>query len=320
MAKMQTLTINGQKFVVDDSDAVQKDSSAVSGAVPTADGNGGVSWQENTSDVVYVAVTETDGTYTADKTSEELLEAYNAGKTLVCKYPWVSGNKLIAPLWMANTYTSSFVFRVLYKESDQSRLINIVINGKGVSVSVFTVFPEEGTEGQILTKTATGVAWGDAPSGTFIVAGTLGEDGTVTLDKTYAEMKEAYAAGKELLVRLTNTDYTAELPLYGYWLGGFVFHKITGTGPLTAELLTVSSEDVVYLNQTLELDELPEDGTPGQYLSLDAGGIPVWADFPEQETELPSGGTAGQVLTIGSDGSPVWADPTTLTSVYEGVF
>lgn len=262
---------------------------------------------------------------TIDRTASEILEAIQNGDHIWFVYNDMDGIWNV-PMTRRIAANDTWYYLNFFSMIHPGFAIEVEMENSNGTVTTtaqnyyLDELPSGGTEGQILTKTATGVAWGDAPSGTFIVAGTLDEDGTVTLDKTYAEMKEAYAAGKELLVRLTNTDYTAELPLYGYWLGGFVFHKITGTGPLTAELLTVSSEDVVYLNQTLELDELPSDGVAGQYLSLDAGGIPVWADFPEQETELPTGGTAGQVLTIGSDGSPVWADPATLTSVYEGVF
>lgn len=175
--------------------------------------------------------------------------------------------------------------------------------------------PVEGTEGQILTKTAEGVAWGDAPSGTFVVTVTDHSSGEYTADKGFYEIQAAVDDGMEVVLSAGGGRY-----LYKLTDAAGSYFEFASTYKNAAHSLMIFTDDYVQYTETALGAELPEDGTPGQYLSLDAGGIPVWADLPEQETELPTGGTEGQVLTIGSDGSPVWADPTTLTSVYEGVF
>lgn len=183
-----------------------------------------------------------------------------------------------------------------------------------------STLPSGGTEGQILTKTATGAEWADLPE-----ADATGDTVYVNLDspdKTVDELLEAYNNGMSLLGRILNDTVIYQLYSVDTSAKQFVFYcpyAFAGEGiTLSLKSLTASGVETIEVAIS-EGDKLPTGGTDGQFLTLTDGSL-AWANLPEQETELPTGGAAGQVLTIGSDGFPVWADPTTLTSVYEGVF
>lgn len=213
MAKMKTLTINGQTFTVDDQDAVQAvnadDTMPEAGTVPTADGKGGATWEKPASglpengatgqflgntdgvaewqsipnDVVYVTVTKTDDTYSADKTVDELLEAYNAGKTLVCIYS-NSNNTLhnAYELSSVRPETSEITFKRLFPLSSmRSYAQYLVITADGVTEKNVYLLPDGATAGQVLTYSGSTLKWVDVPT-ELPTGGTAGQVLTVLED------------------------------------------------------------------------------------------------------------------------------------------
>lgn len=215
MAKMKTLTINGQTFTVDDQDAVQAvnadDTMPEAGTVPTADGKGGATWEKPASglpengatgqflgntdgvaewqnipnDVVYVTVTKTDDTYSADKTVDELLEAYNAGKTLVCIYSY-SNNTIhnVYELSGVRLEASEVTFKRLVPLSlMRSYVQHLVITADGVTANTVYLLPDGATGGQVLTYSGSMLKWADVPTelptgGTSGQVLTIGSDGS----------------------------------------------------------------------------------------------------------------------------------------------
>lgn len=220
MGVMRTLTINGQKYTVDDPNAIQiPDTAPEKGTVPTSDGEGGTEWEKP------------------------------------------SGSEI----------------------------------------------PSDGTEGQVLTKTADGFGWEDVPvtEDEIVTVTVTGSESTSwKSDKTITELIAAHNAGKTLRC-LLNGDYAASLVWFdndasipAMWFVGPVH-----LGNVAIIVIGTSASVTVTPVSNFVLP----GGTDGQFLTL-TDGSPAWADLPEAEAELPTGGSNGQVLTLVS-GSPAWADP-----------
>lgn len=173
----------------------------------------------------------------------------------------------------------------------------------GAVIETGTVFPSDGTDGQVLTLVSGSPAWADASGGgaeKFVINSTGlssgdGQAGSIyTVDKTIAEINEAYNAGKDLAFCITDTveDMATKLVLpFVQYIGdgSWVMYSFGGTGG--AESVT-SFAVLVY----------EADGGTAVARLVGSAEVPT--------TTLPTGGTAGQVLTIADDGSVVWADPT----------
>nr|DAY17211.1 MAG TPA: tail fiber-like protein [Caudoviricetes sp.] len=183
--------------------------------------------------------------------------------------------------------------------------------------------PSGGTAGQVLTKTANGSAWENAPSG-------LPDGGTE------GQIIKKTADGAEW-------DDAEWLPLNGGTMSGDIAmggHKITNLGAPTnandavrqADLKVVSDEVdgiisgttgitlapatttkiggvivgdgiEVEADGTISTNPVPAGGTPGQLLTKTETGE-EWSDAP---SGLPEGGTEGQILEKTSSGA-AWVD------------
>lgn len=157
--------------------------------------------------------------------------------------------------------------------------------------------PSGGTAGQVLTKTADGSAWEDAPSG-------LPDGGTE------GQIIKKTADGAEW-------DDAEWLPLNGGTMSGDIAmggHKITNLGAPTnandavrqADLKVVSDEVDGIISGTTGITLAPATTTKiGGVIVGD--GIEVEADGTISTNPVPAGGTTGQVLTKTSTGEE-WSD------------
>lgn len=319
MAKMKTLTINGQKFTVDDPDAVQSvnadDTIPEAGAVPVADGNGGATWEKLSTAFIIQTVEELSTatkykTYSLDCKYADIEAAYNAGMPMMFRHSFYEGETEDIPFLATNG--AMYVFEA---ESNDQRLRVIItpetsglFEGVDVIAQVYEAtstaeLPSGATEGQVLTADADGnPVWADASGGggVFVVKLAYDDSGTLTADKTIDDIIEAYNAG--YLIRAVGD----------LWGVGIYFHLPLATVSETGKMAVFSLTSVVVRDSTsvmagnyTENDQviITESGVSYETLGTGIG--------------LPFGGTAGQVLTIGDDGSPVWADPVATSA--EGV-
>lgn len=140
--------------------------------------------------VMYVNITESVGTYSADKKLSEIKDAYQRGFSIIANTP----NGII-PMTSIIKYATFIEFdinhkrtneylvgedRVIYQMTAMSnfasdvsydryasglRATNVQDAIDEVQENVENVLPSGGTTGQVLTKTSTGEEWSDAPSG-----------------------------------------------------------------------------------------------------------------------------------------------------------
>lgn len=217
----------------------------------------GAEWSDKP--VMYVNITESGGTYSADKKLSEIKDAYQKGFCIIANTP--NGIIPMTDIYENNanfiefdmrhkqtneylvkednvifqmTAMSNFASRVSY-DNNTSGLIatNVQDAIDEVQENVENVLPSGGTTGQVLTKTSTGEEWSDAPSG-------LPEGGTE------GQVIKKTADGAEW----DNADW---LPLNGGTMSGDIAmggHKITNLGAPTnandavrqADLKVVSDE------------------------------------------------------------------------------
>lgn len=186
--------------------------------------------------------------------------------------------------------------------------------GGGDGGSSDPALPSGGTVGQVLTKTATGSEWADAPEAEdelFIVTATYDvQTSKITaLDKTAAEVLAAYNAGKTCVMRGGFAESADDVSVqYAFQL------------PLVMALEERNAEDGtieavfsgLYGDDGMSVHMVNQDGE--EYFEL------VLDDFviPGSVYAVPRSGTEGQVLTMGANGIPAWADPVTVASA-EGV-
>lgn len=177
--------------------------------------------------------------------------------------------------------------------------------------------PDGGTEGQMLYKAADGAAWGDKP--VMIVNATDAEDASLTTDKTLDEIKEAYLNDVNIFIKYTDVllplvlaeSVESENPSFKF----FNYSTNTISGDLYAlveaeiEIFRRLGEDFAYFHLR-EGGLVPTDGNQGEMLYCDNTGVSHWGPAPKG---IPSGGTTGQVLTKTSTGEE-WSDaPSGLT-------
>ena len=171
--------------------------------------------------------------------------------------------------------------------------------------------PDGGTEGQMLYKAADGAAWGDKP--VMIVNATDAEDASLTTDKTLDEIKEAYLNDVNIFIKYTDVllplvlaeNVEGENPSFKF----FNYSTNTISGDLYAlieaeiEIFRRLGEDFAYFHLR-EGGLVPTDGNLGEMLYCDNTGVSHWGPAPKG---IPSGGTPGQVLTKTSTGEE-WSD------------
>lgn len=255
---------------------------------------------------------------TIDRTASEILEAIQNGDHIWFVYNDMDGIWNV-PMTRRIAANDTWYYLYFFSMIHPGFAIEVEMENSNGTVTTTAQnyywaegLPSGGTEGQILTKTATGAEWGDAPSDVVYV-------NLDSPDKTVDELLEAYNNGMSLLGRILNDTVIYQLYSVDTTAKQFVFYcpyAFAGEGiTLSLKSLTASGVETIEVAIS-EGDKLPTGGTDGQFLTLTDGSL-VWADLPEQEAELPTGGTSGQVLTIGSDGSPVWADPVATSA--EGV-
>ena len=171
--------------------------------------------------------------------------------------------------------------------------------------------PDGGVEGQMLYKSSDGAAWGDKP--VMVVNVTEGEDGT-TSNKTVAEIEEAYLNGFYIFANYLDSlfplsaviDVTTSEPSFEF----MNYMPSTRTNGILTELslgkveiFRIDGKD--YTNFYVgEGGLFPTDGNQGDTLYCDNVGISHWGPAPKG---IPDGGTTGQVLTKTSTGEE-WSD------------
>lgn len=171
--------------------------------------------------------------------------------------------------------------------------------------------PDGGSEGQMLYKAADGAAWGDKP--VMIVNATDAEDASLTTDKTLDEIKEAYLNDVNIFIKYTDVllplvlaeNVEGENPSFKF----FNYSTNTISGDLYAlieaeiEIFRRLGEDFAYF-YIREGGLVPTDGNQGEMLYCDNIGRSHWGPAPKG---IPDGGTPGQVLTKASTGEE-WSD------------
>lgn len=171
--------------------------------------------------------------------------------------------------------------------------------------------PDGGTEGQMLYKSADGAAWGDKP--VMIVNATDAEDASLTTDKTLDEIKEAYLNDVNIFIKYMDVllplvlaeNVEGENPSFKF----FNYSTNTISGDIYAlveaeiEIFRRLGEDFAYFH-IREGGLVPTDGNQGEMLYCDNTGVSHWGPAPKG---IPSGGTPGQVLTKASTGEE-WSD------------
>lgn len=124
--------------------------------------------------------------------------------------------------------------------------------------------------GKVLRVSAAGeweAADGDGDSKPFVVTVTYGDDGTLTADKTHAEIVEAYAAGAQINTKIVNYPGVIApsiLPLYVNNSDAvFIF---SGSGVLDGSAMAMTARDTngswrVELAELATIDDIPSGGT-----------------------------------------------------------
>ena len=152
-------------------------------------GGNGPEWGDKP--VMYVNITESGGTYSADKKLSEIKDAYQKGFFIIANTP--NGIIPMTDIYENNasfiefdmrhkrtneylvkednvifqmTAMSNFASGVSYDNNTSGlRATNVKDAIDEVQENVENVLPSGGTTGQVLTKTSTGEEWSDAPSG-----------------------------------------------------------------------------------------------------------------------------------------------------------
>lgn len=175
--------------------------------------------------------------------------------------------------------------------------------------------PDGGAEGQMLYKSADGAAWGDKP--VMVVTVAEGESGT-TSNKTVAEIKEAHLNGFYIFVNYSIGGYDNLFPLFTAKdietdepSFDFVSYMYSHTGGILngldlvgIEIYTIDGKDYIRLYAYSGGLFPLNEGNQGEILYLSNNDTAHWGPSPKG---IPSGGTTGQVLTKTSTGEE-WSD------------
>lgn len=167
--------------------------------------------------------------------------------------------------------------------------------------------PDGGVEGQMLYKSADGAAWGDKP---VMYVHITWSGNNYTADKTLSEIYQAYQNGYVVYCNLVNWGF---LPMSSINSNRAAFFSTYNDGSSPDDIAGISADVVVIedsgVSVTKDFDlssiflENPSGGTPGQVLTKTSTGE-EWSDAP---SGLPEGGTEGQILEKTSSGA-AWVD------------
>lgn len=161
--------------------------------------------------------------------------------------------------------------------------------------------PDGGTEGQMLYKAADGAVWGDKP---IIYVNITGNDSSgYTANKTLSEIKGAYQKGFSIIANTPN----GIIPMTSIYNNYATFIKFDIDHKRTNEYL-VREDRVIY--QMTAMPNFASGVSYDRYASgLRATNVQDAIDEVQENVEnvLPSGGTTGQVLTKTSAGEE-WSD------------
>ena len=186
--------------------------------------------------------------------------------------------------------------------------------------------PDGGTAGQVLTKTASGSAWENAPSG-LPDGGTEGQmlykaaDGAVWGDKPVMVVRVSGAGSQDKTISEIFQAYQNNYAIYCVLDDEFVLYPAviekdyamfacihnlgsspTDIGDLKFYVVYIDDSGIAVSGRS-ELSSLflenPTGGTPGQVLTKTSTGE-EWSDAP---SGLPEGGTEGQVIKKTTDGA-----------------
>lgn len=160
--------------------------------------------------------------------------------------------------------------------------------------------PDGGAEGQMLYKSADGAVWGDKP---IIYVNIIGNDSSgYTANKKLSEIKYAYQKGFSIIANTPNGIIPmTSIYKYATFIEFDIDHKRTN------EYL-VGEDQVIY--QMTAMSNFASDVSYDRYASgLRATNVQDAIDEVQENVEnvLPSGGTTGQVLTKTSTGEE-WSD------------
>lgn len=175
--------------------------------------------------------------------------------------------------------------------------------------------PDGGTEGQMLYKSADGAAWGDKP--VMVVTVAEGESG-LTSNKTVAEIKEAHLNGFYIFVNYSIGGYDNLLPLFAakyietdepsFDFVSCVYSRtgriLTGLDVGEIEIYTIDGKDYTRLSAYSGGLFPLNEGNQGEILYLSKDDTAHWGPAPKG---IPDGGTTGQLLTKTETGE-AWQD------------
>lgn len=171
--------------------------------------------------------------------------------------------------------------------------------------------PDGGAEGQMLYKAADGAAWGDKP--VMIVNATDAEDASLTTDKTLDEIKEAYLNDVNIFIKYMDAlfplvfvdNVEGENPSFKFF--NYSTNTISGDPyeliEAEIEIFRRLGEDFAYY-YVREGGLVPTDGNQGETLYCSNDGVSHWGPAPKG---IPDGGTPGQLLTKTETGE-AWQD------------
>lgn len=171
--------------------------------------------------------------------------------------------------------------------------------------------PDGGADGQMLYKAADGAVWGDKP--VMIVNATDAEDASLTTDKTLDEIKEAYLNDVNIFIKYMDVlfplvlaeNVEGENPSFKFF--NYSTNIVSGDPYLLVEaeieIFRTQGEDFAYF-YVRKGGLVPTDGNQGETLYCGNVGVSHWGPAPKG---IPDGGTTGQVLTKTSTGEE-WSD------------
>lgn len=238
-----------------------------------------------------ISYNQSSESYESDRTYDELKAALDAGKTVLAKFRNVMGEfynygllyqraMYVPGIWVyvggsdpcewqcaeGNKWTKRQLLRLSTGIGEPKKAGTAAYGTSEYASRDDHVHPSElpdvsaDDDGKLLG--VTGGVWGkvDKPSGgasDFIINATLDSDGTTcTLDKTYAQIREAVTAGKTALMRVDGGPTTITLPLvvknseisteYDFSIGYFIDGRLNGV-----TVRVMESGPVLYTASTL---------------------------------------------------------------------
>lgn len=172
--------------------------------------------------------------------------------------------------------------------------------------SASALIPTGGTEGQVLTKTATGTAWEDAQGGATMVVSVTRSGSTYTADKTYAEIMAEINSGGIPVAKyatwvLPLASASSSLVSFGYFPTAIGVSAINITSSNAISIADNYIAPVRYYNKTLGSAEAVSDSTiytNGYLLTITSGTV---TNLTDVEVEFPNGDYSGNVTWITGD-------------------